>query len=45
MPVVVGREGIVRWMQPELNEEETRAFAHSADVVRAAIVGTLGERA
>jgi len=43
VPVVVGREGIVRWMQPELNEEETRAFAHSADVVRAAIVGTLGE--
>ncbi len=43
VPVVVGREGIVRWLRPQLNEEETAALGRSADVIRAAIVATLGE--
>lgn len=43
LPVVVGREGVVRWMKPELNEEEAAAFRHSASVIREAIVETLDE--
>lgn len=43
LPVVVGRKGIVRWMKPELNEEEAEAFRASASVIRKVIVGTLGD--
>lgn len=43
VPVVVGREGVTRWMRPELNEQEAEAFRRSASVLRKAIVGTLGE--
>lgn len=41
LPVVIGREGIVRWLKPELDEEEIAALQHSAGVIRVAIVGTL----
>ena len=37
LPVVVGARGIERVLRPELNESESKAFLHSADVVRAAI--------
>ncbi|QDV79991.1 malate dehydrogenase [Botrimarina mediterranea] len=43
VPVVVGKNGIVRWMKPELNEEEAEAFRASASVIRKVIVGTLRE--
>ena len=43
LPVVVGREGVVRWMNPKLNEEEAEAFRASASVIREAIVGTVGQ--
>lgn len=43
VPVVVGREGVVRWLRPQLNEEETAALGRSADVIRQAIVATMGE--
>lgn len=43
LPVVVGRQGIVRWMKPELNEAEAEAFRASASVIREAIVATLDE--
>ncbi len=41
LPVVVGRKGIVRWMKPELNEEEAEAFRASAAKIRKVIVDTL----
>lgn len=41
LPVVVGRQGIVRWMKPELNEEEAEAFRASAAKIRKVIVDTL----
>lgn len=44
LPVVVGRGGIVRWMNPQLNEQESAAFQQSASVIREVIVGTLGEK-
>lgn len=43
VPVVVGREGIIRWMRPELTDEESQAFSLSADVIRQTIVATLAD--
>jgi L-lactate dehydrogenase len=37
LPVVIGREGIIKILQPELNENETLAFQKAASVVRNAI--------
>jgi L-lactate dehydrogenase len=37
LPVVVGRQGVTRVLQPKLNAEECRAFQHSAQAVRRAI--------
>jgi len=37
MPVVVGREGVIRVLEPILSDEEAAAFRRSAEVVRAAI--------
>jgi len=45
LPVVVGRNGIERWMNPKLNDEEAAAFRASASVIREAIVATLDEPA
>lgn len=43
LPVVVGREGVVRRLEAKLDEDEAAAFRHSASVIRGAIVATLGE--
>jgi L-lactate dehydrogenase len=37
VPVVVGRRGIERTLQPPLDPDETAAFQHCARVVREAI--------
>ncbi len=37
VPVVVGRAGVVRQLNPQLSESEIAAFRHSAAVVRGAI--------
>ncbi len=34
MPVVVGAQGVERWLHPELSEEESGMFRHCAAVVR-----------
>lgn len=41
VPVVVGRNGIERWLKPQLCDEEADAFRRSAAVVRGVIDGTL----
>lgn len=40
VPVVVGRGGIVQWLEPELTAEEIAAFQHSAAAVRRVIAAT-----
>lgn len=37
MPVVLGREGVLRQLQPALNEQEVESFRRCAEVVREAI--------
>jgi L-lactate dehydrogenase len=37
VPVVVGSMGVDRWLKPDLSEEETRKFQHSAAIVRQVI--------
>lgn len=37
VPAIVGREGIVRQLQPQLNDEESHLFRASADAVRSVI--------
>jgi len=41
LPVVLGRNGILRILEPELGEEETEAFHKCAEIVRAAIQQSL----
>lgn len=43
VPVVVGREGVVRWMRPTLNTEESIALRRSAGVIRDVIDETTGD--
>lgn len=45
VPVVVGAQGVERWMEPLLTTDEADAFRASAAVIRKAIVDTLGDRA
>lgn len=40
VPVVVGRGGIVQWLEPELTEDEVTAFHTSAEAVRRVIAAT-----
>lgn len=41
VPVVIGRTGVTRVLQPELNNEEIEAFRTAASAVRSAIISTL----
>lgn len=40
LPCVIGRAGVVRQLHPALSDEEEKAFRHSAQVVRDAIVSS-----
>lgn len=40
LPCVIGREGVVRRIEPDLSEEEAEAFRNSARIVREAIEGS-----
>lgn len=42
LPVVIGRAGITRVLQPQLNDEEIRAFRKAGAAVRSAIESILG---
>jgi L-lactate dehydrogenase len=45
VPVVVGREGIIRKLLPELSQDEVTMFRRSAEKVRSLIEATRGELA
>ncbi len=40
LPAIIGREGVVQTLKPELNNEETMGFLQSAKIVREAIAAS-----